>query len=424
MAIDTDKFIVPDGAPSLGVQKMKSVTFGEASLLMGNDVLTYPNADGDNGDVITSDGAGNLAILPIPRVSTTPYTFKSSTAPPPGTGNLSRNNADPSLTTELYLDDINANGTDISAFIEATFPVGAVMRLQRQNDESQFQDFTIEANVDSGAYHTLTVTFGAQGGSDFSNNNTLLVLAISGVAQTQTQVNAVSSSTVLPVELINSQLYLVDSSGGDVTLTLPLASTMTGKSLFFKKTDASANSMIVLANVADLIDGEVSVESDAQYDGLLMIASGGTSWHTVADYARTVGFSADRDGELQQSIPSGVATIVQNSVVKFDIGNFYNNSTYTWQPKPGIYAIKCHVRIFNLDSNDEVDVVITKNGSPLYFNNKFGTANNQNPAVGAEGVTIADGTDTYQMTVEHNQGGPLNISSNSIETYFYGLRIK
>lgn len=141
-------------------------------------------------------------------------------------------------------------------------------------------------------------------------------------------------------------------------------------------------------------------------------------------YKKTIAFLADRNGQAVQSIPSGVATIIAFNQKQIDIGSFYNDVNFTWTPQPGLYLIQAHVRILLLDSNDELNLVITKNGVPIYFNNEIATMNNQNPATGALGVTVSNGTDTYQATVEHSQGGNLDISSDPVETYFDAVRIK
>jgi len=140
-------------------------------------------------------------------------------------------------------------------------------------------------------------------------------------------------------------------------------------------------------------------------------------------YSREVGFLADRNGQAQQSIPSGTPTTFQGSQKPFDVGNFYNTGTFTWTPPPGTYLIHAHVKILSLDSNDEVEVRILKDGSMLYFDNKFATANNQDVSAAAIGATVANGSNAYTVQVEHNQGGALNISSIAAESYFYALRI-
>jgi len=140
-------------------------------------------------------------------------------------------------------------------------------------------------------------------------------------------------------------------------------------------------------------------------------------------YSREVGFLADRSGEAQQSIPSGTPTTFEGTQNPFDVGGFYNVSTFEWTPAPGTYLIHAHIKILSLDTNDEFEVRVLKDGAMLYFDNKFATTNNQDTSAGAVGATVADGSNVYRVQVEHNQGGALNISSLAAESYFYALRI-
>jgi len=140
-------------------------------------------------------------------------------------------------------------------------------------------------------------------------------------------------------------------------------------------------------------------------------------------YSKDIGFLADRDGESQQSIPSGVATIFQAVNNPFNVGNFYNTGTFEWTPSASTYLLHAHIKLLNLDSNDQLSVTILKDGARLYFDNVFATANNQDVSASVIGVTVANGSNVYRVEIEHDQGGALNLSNDKTECYFYGLRI-
>jgi len=140
-------------------------------------------------------------------------------------------------------------------------------------------------------------------------------------------------------------------------------------------------------------------------------------------YQRVVAFIADRNGEAQQSIPTGTPTTFEATQVASDIGGYYNNSTFIWTPQAGIYIAHAKIKIIDLDSNDELMVTITKDSNPIYFDNRFSTANNQAPSASAFGLVFANGSNQFSVLIEHNQGANLDISSDPIESYFYGYRI-
>lgn len=72
----------------------------------------------------------------------------------------------------------------------------------------------------------------------------------------------------------NKRVYLLDASGGAFTVYLPLASSMEGTFVTFKKIDSSANAVTIDANtVGDTIDGSGSVNLAAQYDVITIWAN-------------------------------------------------------------------------------------------------------------------------------------------------------
>ncbi len=105
-------------------------------------------------------------------------------------------------------------------------------------------------------------------------------------------VQAVSGDTVLTAQ-DDSGWFLVDATSAAVTLTLPIASTAPAMTVTVKKTDSSANGVVVSRSGTDTIDGATSTTVSAQYatvtlrstgaDGtweLLTPATAGTAWKT------------------------------------------------------------------------------------------------------------------------------------------------
>ncbi len=73
-------------------------------------------------------------------------------------------------------------------------------------------------------------------------------------------------------------IILANATSGSVTTTLPDATTVMGKHITVKKTDASANAV----TVAGTIDGAVNYSLSAQND-YISIVSDGTAWHIISN---------------------------------------------------------------------------------------------------------------------------------------------
>lgn len=69
----------------------------------------------------------------------------------------------------------------------------------------------------------------------------------------------------------------VDASGGSRTITLPLASSVTGRIFVIKKIDSTGNTVVLDANGSELIDGQANQTLASQYAGLT-VQSNGTGW--------------------------------------------------------------------------------------------------------------------------------------------------
>jgi hypothetical protein len=77
-------------------------------------------------------------------------------------------------------------------------------------------------------------------------------------------------------------LYLVDTSAGDVTATLDTASGESGKEISFKITD-NTNDLILDGNGSETIDGSTTITRD-NLDTTYTIVSDGSNWQLKSDY--------------------------------------------------------------------------------------------------------------------------------------------
>jgi len=95
------------------------------------------------------------------------------------------------------------------------------------------------------------------------------------IAEYRASFRSVSGSTTLSS---SDSIVLASASSGNVVITLPAASSVTGKVFNIKRTDNSANTVTVSA--VSLIDGEPSVQIKNQYTSIA-IASNGTAYFVI-----------------------------------------------------------------------------------------------------------------------------------------------
>jgi len=130
--------------------------------------------------------------------------------------------------------------------------------------------------------------------------------------------------------------------------------------------------------------------------------------------------SADRNGQVAQSIPTGVSTRVALNQEVIDFGGFYDPVLFEWTPAVGIYQMRINAGVLLLDNGEVFTIKIVKDSVVIYAATVIGSTNNLNPIVGSGGlVSSATGTEVFTMEVEHDHGSNLDISSDVNATYMY-----
>ena len=102
--------------------------------------------------------------------------FSTAVSPSPPANNLRLNNATPASVTKLYVNDLNADGADIDAFLDAFDNSGDYgnVKIWKQYDSNTFWMGKVTAVTDNGADHTFTVTYIASNGT-FASGESLVV---------------------------------------------------------------------------------------------------------------------------------------------------------------------------------------------------------------------------------------------------------
>ncbi len=98
----------------------------------------------------------------------------------------------------------------------------------------------------------------------------------------------VGATSVVPYSSVSSDTTLdntysvvaVDASGGNVTITLPTAVGVEGRTFSIKKVDSSSNTVTINPNGAETIDGGSSAVISVQYVSVMVI-SDNTNWYVI-----------------------------------------------------------------------------------------------------------------------------------------------
>lgn len=79
---------------------------------------------------------------------------------------------------------------------------------------------------------------------------------------------------------VSRTVYLVDASGGAVTITLPPAKDAKGEWFMFKKTNNGSPNVTIDGNGAETIDGSTTLTISGHWD-VRKLASDGLVWHVI-----------------------------------------------------------------------------------------------------------------------------------------------
>jgi len=92
--------------------------------------------------------------------------------------------------------------------------------------------------------------------------------------------NVSNTNTTISSDQNNQTVYFVSASLGDTLMTLHNASDVAGRQYTFKKTDATANQVVVSGTGSDTIDGQSTYALTNQYESIHVV-SNGTEWYII-----------------------------------------------------------------------------------------------------------------------------------------------
>lgn len=97
-----------------------------------------------------------------------------------------------------------------------------------------------------------------------------------------TTVNSlIVTNTAIDVTAVDGNVIFADTTGGDVTVTLPAASASGNFRVYIKKVDASNNKVIISPDGSDTIEGNTSIEIIDEWEAFTLICNGVSAWYIV-----------------------------------------------------------------------------------------------------------------------------------------------
>jgi hypothetical protein len=158
--------------------------FDGSQLLLPN--YSFPAADGAADQVLSTDGAGVLSFKDQNRsggMLSAPYKFSDSIiAADPGLGLLRFNSATPASVTEIYIDDFDENGIDVSNLLSLITTDDRIY-VQTDKDSSEFLVLNVTAPItDNTGWFTIEGTIEASGGLPADGEDLFVILQIGGAA--------------------------------------------------------------------------------------------------------------------------------------------------------------------------------------------------------------------------------------------------
>ena len=220
--------------------------------------------------------------------------------------------------------------------------------------------------------------------------------------------------------------FEVDCTSGPVTVELPQISTVPNQRYLFIKTDSTNNKVTLVGNGAELINGNLDARVVSQYDTLDTVPDT-TTWFISNEHANSKGLVVDRSGSGSQSIPSGVVTKIElpNVIVELPKNSYDPVTNFDWKPGNGIFVIDVGIALLALGNNKFAQLCIRKNGTLVSCQRVYSSTGAQDVLVK---ISFLDSnTDpfaqTYDITIEHDNGSNVNLSDNGVTTYWRVQRI-
>lgn len=262
------------GIAFFGTSATDQVFESSSSFTIGNSYLTSPNIKVSNGGYIGN--ASNSGIIKLDSNGLATFSNDVTIG-----GDLIVNGTQVILNTEtLNIEDNNILlNSNVSG--EPTLDAGITVERGTSNNVAILWNETSDSWTFT---NDGTVYFGiAASGSSLSVDNVTLqnisgVISVKDGGVTEVKRSRSVDSTFTNSDTISSDINLVNASGSNVSLYLPVPAS--GKLVIVKKIDSGSGYVNIQANSAEKIDGSDAKILYYQYEALTFV-SDGTNWFVV-----------------------------------------------------------------------------------------------------------------------------------------------
>lgn len=199
-----------------------------------------------------------------------------------------------------------------------------------------------------------------------------------------------------------------------ITLTLPAASSNSGKVFVIKKIGSDTNAVTVARAGSDTIDGVTSLVLTTQYDYVQIISDGSATWEVVSGLSRVL---VTAYGSTT-SCASGATVDVVWSTESVDSHAAFDGTTFT-APKAGVYQLSAQVLTAGSAGTSggyTFQLVLNGTTTGSYFVPHSQASANM-ALVYSRIVKLASG-DTIKMKYNQNTGNTEALSGNDNNTWF------
>jgi hypothetical protein len=244
-------------------------------------------------------------------------TTNNQAATDPGPGRIKWNNVTQTSSTEIYIDILNDNGTDISAYL-ARLTLASIIWIQRQSNSTVYQRWALTSITNNTGWYTLGVTLIDQNLGQFSNNENIVFAA--NIIGTGTVTNVSSSSTTNGLTLTTTNPNttpaialagtLATTSGGTNLTTIGTANQVlgvnTGATGLEYKTITAGTAISVTPSAGAITIANTGVTSAVAGSGISV--SSGTGAVTIGNTG-VLSFSAGTTGLTPNTATTGAVTL-------------------------------------------------------------------------------------------------------------------
>jgi len=207
--------------------------------------------------------------------------------------------------------------------------------------------------------------------SDVKNGLNTINTYLTGIGA-QTVVTVTTGTTTLTA---GQSIIWINAAGGNVTINLPAASTVSLQPIFFKRIDNSNNTVTIARDGSDVIEDPSSplgTPIATSFTSLILIDSWvemyplSTAWRVVNRNLMPKTISVGIYSNVSDTILSGVAKVLSFNTLKtnetYDPRSWYNTTTFRFTPKiPGRWQTGVNLLVSG-GSGSSIYVASSKNG--------------------------------------------------------------